>query len=344
MAGFLGALLRRTLRTWGYTLRAAAVLAIALMLLWSTLAIYYSNLPSPWMRTAAAAAFGLGFLAAFAFVSRRGRTALWFLLAFAGVVTWFALIPASNQRDWSPEWGRAPRADLVGDRVTVHDIRDFDYRTETDYTVRYHDQTYDLRDLQTVDLLKSQWAGPGIVHTMLSFGWKGGEHLAVSVETRRERGEPQGAIPGLFKQYELIYVLGEERDLIRLRTTFRGEQVYLYPLRFSPAEVRTVFLDLLARVNSLAERPEFYNTLTENCTMTLIPLFDKVRRTPRRFDIRAILNGQIDEAIIENGTVAIDLPMDLEKAREVCHVNQYVKDHPEAEGFSKRIRTHLPAR
>jgi uncharacterized protein DUF4105 len=340
----LKALLTLSNRTtrWGLILLAA--LAIALMLVWSTLAIYFSNLPGQGLRTAAAAAFGLGWLAAFAFLRRRGRTALWFLLAFAAVVGWFVWIPASNQRDWAPEYGRAPSADIAGDRVTVHDIRDFDYRSETDFTVRYHDQTYDLKDLQTVDLIKSQWAGPDIVHTMLSFGFRGGAHLAVSAETRRELGEPQGAIRGLFKQYELAYILGEERDLFRLRTTFRKEDVFLYPLKFTPAEVRVVFLDLLARVNQVAAHPEFYNTLTENCTMTLIPLFDKVRRTPKKwFDIRALINGRTDEAVIENGTVALDLPLDLEQAREVCHVNQYVKDHPEADGFSRRIRTHIPS-
>jgi hypothetical protein len=325
-----------------WVLRSLAAIALTLVWIWSSLAIYFSNLPGERWRAAAAIIFALGFLAAFVFLPRRGRTAVALLAAFAVVLGWWSSIPASNDRDWLPEYGRAPTADIDGDRVTVHDIRDFDYRTESDFTVRYHDKTYDLKDIESIDLIKSQWAGPDIVHTMLSFGFRGGEYLAVSAETRRERGEPQGAVRGLFKQYELTYILGDESDLVRLRTTFRKEDVYLYRMRASPADARVVFLEVLDKANSLARHPEFYNTLLDNCTLSLIPHFDKVRRTPRHCDIRAFLNGRIDEAGLERGSLLPDLP--VEEARKICHVNPFVREHPEADGFSRRIRTHLRER
>ena len=206
----------------------------------------------------------------------------------------------------------------------------------------YYDKTFDLNDLQTVDFVKSQWAGPGIAHTMLTFGFRGRDYLTVSAEARRERGEPQTALRGLFKQYEIIYVLGDERDLIRLRTNFRGEEVYLYATRFTPEQSRIVLLDILEKVNRLAEKPEFYDTLTQNCTLTLVPHLEKIR--PRRgFDIRLLLNGYTDEIGYENGAIATNnLP--FAELQDLCHINKYVKDHPEADGYSKRIRPHIQGR
>ena len=308
---------------------------------WSTLAIYFSNLSGPWVRTIAAGAFAIGFATAFALMPNRRRTAIWFAIAVAAVVVAWIQIPARNDRDWLPEYSRTPTADFQGDVVTIHDVRDFEYRTESDFTVRYETRTYDLSKLQSLDFIKSQWAGPDIAHTMLSFGFEDGEYLTVSVETRRERGEPQSAIRGIFKQYELVYVLGEERDIIRLRTSFRGEDVYLYRMRFTKDQMRTVFLDVLQRANDLARNPEFYNTLTDNCTNSLLPHFISVRPASKS-DIRFLLNGQSDAVTYERGS--IETMGTLEETRAACHINRFVKDNPDPAGFSERIRAHLRPR
>jgi len=201
---------------------------------------YYSNLPGETLRTIAAAAFGVGTLAAFAFLPGRWRTSFWFIVAFAGVLIWWILIPPSNERDWLPEYGRTPYATINGDLVTVHDIRNFDYQSEENFAIQYYDKTFNLDDLTSVDFALSYWDGnTRIAHFIVSFGFRDQDYLAVSVETRREVGEKWSAIGGFFKQYELILILGDERDLLRLRTNFRKDDVYLYRTVLTPEEVGT---------------------------------------------------------------------------------------------------------
>jgi hypothetical protein len=327
----------------GWAIRVGLSLLVLSLLGWSSLAIYFSNLPGGALRTAAAWIFGAGFLLAFLILPRRRRTALCFAGAFAAVLAWWSAIPASNDRDWLPEYGRIPTATIDGSRVTIRNVRNFDYRSENDSTVRYDDRTYNLDDLQTLDFIKSQWAGPDVVHTMLSFGFRGGDHIAVSAEARRERGEPQTGLRGLFKQYELIYVLGDELDLLRLRTEFRKEDVYLYPIRAKPEAVRIVFLDIIKTVDRLAREPQFYNTLTHNCTLSLLPHLQAATGRPReRCDLRLLLNGHTDELAFERGGIDLNLPLD--QARRLCHVNQYLEGYSGTEGYSQRIRTHLKNR
>ncbi len=208
-------------------------LFIILLTVLATLAIYYSNLSNHTLRLTAAAAFGLGTLAAFIIFPRRLRTVLFFLAAVTIVATWWSLIPASNDRDWNPEVARTPYATINGDLVTIHGVRNFDYRTEMDFTPRWEDRTYDLRKLDSVDLVAVYWAGKAIAHIMLSFGFGGKDYVTVSIETRKERGESYSTIAGFFRQYELVYVVADERDVIRVRTTFRQpqEDVYVYRVR-----------------------------------------------------------------------------------------------------------------
>lgn len=337
---------RQRLRPLRWTARAAVFLVAAPVVLclgvWSMLAIYFSNLPGELLRTAAAAVFGGGFALAFLLLRRRLRTLLCFFLAFLAILIWWTLIPASHDRDWQTSVARVPRAEFEGSRVTVRDIRNFDYRTPEDFTVRYYDKTYDLEDLQTVDFVKSHWDKlEGVAHTLLSFGFRTGDYLTVSVETRPEKGEPQGALRGLFKQYELIYVLGDERDLIRLRTSFRGEDVYLYPTTSTPEEVRLLFLDILKKVNDIHERPQFYNVLMQNCTTSLVPHVQKIQ--PRRHPWwKFLLNGHTDRMAYEGGWIR--RWGSFEETKERHHVNKYVKDTPDAPDFSLRIRPHLEAR
>jgi hypothetical protein len=204
------------------------------MTTWGVLAIHYSDIESGRLRTALAVAFaalGLLSLGSFLHPRRRWRAAAVFVLGFALLGAWWSTIPPANDRDWAPEYAVLPRATIEGDRVTLHDVRNFDYRTETDFTPRYEERTYDLRRLDSMDLVASYWMGEAIAHVMLSFGFAGEDFVAVSIETRRERTEGYSTVAGFFKQYELFYVVADERDLIRLRTNYREhppEDVYLY--------------------------------------------------------------------------------------------------------------------
>ena len=205
-------------------LRAAGIAGLALLIagvtVWAALAIYYSNLGGEPLRLGLAAAFALGTLGAFLFLPNRRRTLVGFGAAFAVVLLWWLSIEPSNERDWQPEVAVLPYATQDGDLVTLHNVRNFDYRTEQDFVPRYDDRTFDLRQLDAVDLIAVYWAGDAIAHIMLSFGF-GGDHVAVSIETRKEKGEAYSSIAGFFKRYELIYVVGDERDLIRVRTNYR---------------------------------------------------------------------------------------------------------------------------
>ncbi|MHC4942806.1 MAG: Lnb N-terminal periplasmic domain-containing protein [Planctomycetota bacterium] len=306
---------------------------------WSIPAIYFSNLPDPALRTAAAGLFGIGVPVAFLVLPNRRRTAVGFAVAFLVVLIWWNLIPASKDRDWEPEYAKLPKADIRGDEITVYNVRNFNYRTEEDFTPGYYDRTYRISELKTVDFVKSHWeAGEDVAHTILTFGFQGGEYLALSVETRRERDEPQSALRGLFKQYELIYVLGDERDLIRLRTNYRKEKVFLYPTTIGPEKVRVLFLDIIETINCIDEQPQFYNTLSHNCTTSHLPHLSKIG-VAGSFDWRIILNGHTDERAYERGLINTDLS--LEEARRHYHINQYVAGDPDPADFSRRIRPDL---
>ncbi len=321
------------------TVGVVIVIVLLGILLWSVGAIYFSNLPSEDFRAVAAIFFGAAWIVAFAVFRNRLRTTLVFLATFAVLLVWWSTISPSHDRNWRPEVARLPRAEIHGDLVTIRNVRDFDYRSENDFTVRYKDKTYDLNDIRTVDLVLSHWDDIIVVgHMILSFGFGNGDYISVSVETRLEKGEPQSAIRGLFKQYELIYVLAEERDVIRLRTSFRNEDVYLYPTRATSDEVRALFLDIVKRVNQIAERPEFYNTFVQNCSTALVPHIEKVRG-PRDFDPRMLLNGFSDKMAYDRGVLDTDLSFAGTKARH--YINQYVRHDDRADGYSRRIRPHL---
>ncbi len=305
---------------------------------WATLAILYSNLPG-FLRPWAASIFGIGSLVALVGMYRYRQARRGFLAAFAVVLVWWMLIPPSNSRNWQPDVALLPWAEIKGDRVTSHNIRNCDYRSETDYTVRHYDKTFDLAKLKSVDLALVYWGSPYIAHTMFSYGFEGDGIVCFSIETRKEIGEEYSAVKGFFKQYELTYVVADERDLIGLRTNYRGEQVYLYRLKASPDLARKVFLSYLREVNSLKERPEWYNALTSNCT-TNIRGHTAPYNPDARLDWRFIVNGFIDEMLYERKTVDTSLPFQELKKRSL--INERAKGVDKSPEFSQLIRVGLP--
>jgi len=218
--------------------------------------------------------------------------------------------------------------------------RNFDYKTQDDFTVRYYDKTFDLAKLETVDFIVSHWDNlEAIAHTFLSFGFAGGDYLAVSVEIRKERDEEYSAIKGFFKQYELVYVIGDERDLVRLRTNYRGEEVYLYPTTFSPDEARILFVDILRRVNKLAEKPEYYHTLGRNCTISLANHIDAIPGMKVAFHRKLLLNGYSDELAYERGRIRSNLT--FEETKRVHFISKIAQKYDDDPEFSKKIRAEL---
>jgi hypothetical protein len=319
-------------------------LAVAAVGLWGMLALHYSDLSPAWLRGTVTAGFGLlALLTLGAIVVRRRRgTALAVLgVAFVALLLYWRSIAPSNDRDWAPEVARVPRATIAGDLITLHDIRNFDYRSETDFTPAYYDRTFDLRRLDALDLVTSYWMGPAIAHVFLSFGF-GEDHVAVSVEARKERGEGYSSVQGFFKRYELIYLVGDERDLIRVRTNYRRdppEDVYLYRVQGPIENARRLFLEYVRAINELAERPRFYDTLTTNCTTTIL-LNTRVNPGHLPLSWKVLLSGHAAEYAYE--WKRLDTSMPFPELQRRSRVNEAARAADQATDFSRRIRAGLP--
>jgi hypothetical protein len=236
---------------------------------------------------------------------------------------------------------RTPRATFRGNTVTIENLRNFDYRSETDYIERWETRTYDLDRLRGLDLFLSFWGPTLIAHTIMSWEFDEGPPLAISIETRKEKGESYSAVRGFFRQYELYYVVADERDIIRVRTNYRGERTYLYRLRIPAAPARELLQGYLAEANRLVERPRWYNALTHNCTIA-IRKHVQALAGDRPWDWRLLANGHLDELGHERGHIDTSLPFAELKARS--DITERAKAADKSPDFSQRIREGLPPR
>ena len=320
--------------------RILVAIPVLLGTLWWTLALHFAGPGPASLRTGLAVLYALGTLVALVWL-RPFRLALgvWGAV-FVLLLVWWVMIPASNDRDWQPDVVRLPSAELKGDILTVHNIRDVDYRTETDFTVRYVDRTYDLSKLRGLDLFMVYWGSPLIAHTIMSWQFEDAPPLAVSIETRKRKGQVYSAVEGFFKQYEIIYVVADERDIIRLRTNYRDEQVYLYRMRTPLPLVRALLLDYVRSMNELVEHPQYYNALTDNCTTSIRKHVTYINPNAPPFDWRFIVNGYGDQLMYERGNIDTSLPFAELRARSL--VNARGKAADKDPDFWKKIREGLP--
>ncbi len=281
-------------------------------------------------------------------VLRRGSRWLGMLASsvlVALVAAWWLRIPARNDRNWVPEVSQLASIDVHGDVLTVHNLRNFDYRTETDFTPHWEVRTYDLNQLRGFDLFLSFWGPTQIAHTIASWDFGDGQHLAISIETRREQGEVYSAGLGFFRQFEVYYVVADERDLVGLRTNYRGEQVFLYRLAAGPARARALLMAYVDEINHLVQHPEWYNALTQNCTTSIEILVERaLGPSGDRFpwDWRLIANGHLGELLYERGSV--NTTMSYEELRKQSDITSRGRAADGAADFSERIRDGLPAR
>lgn len=246
----------------------------------------------------------------------------------------------SNYRDWSPDQAVLPYAEWDGDRVTVHNIRNCTYLSENEYVVDLYDKTYDVKRLRSVDFITVPFRQmPVMAHTMLSFGFDGDDYLAVSVEIRKEKGEQYAFLNGVLRQYEIMYVVGDERDLIKLRTNYRKDDVYIYRTRATPQQARGMFADVFQRVNQLKEQPEFYHTFANNCTTNIVRHVNNLSPELVPYDYRVLLPGLTAELAYELGLLDTDLSFEETKRRAL--VTDLAQRHAETPDFSARIRQSL---
>jgi len=319
---------------------ALALIRLALIvgIVWAFGALWF-DFPLAGLREAAAVAFAVLVLASlFLLRSPAARTGALAALVVC-VAGWWLTLQPSNDRDWQPDVALLPFAEIAGDKVTIRRIRDCHYRTETDYDVRHYDRTFDLASLRTADLYMVYWGSPYMAHTMMSFGFDGGEHVCFSIETRKEKGEGYSAVGGLYRQFELTYIVSDERDVVRLRTNFRqGEDVYLFRLKAPAPKLREFFMDYVQRMNSLYGEPEWYNALSDNCTTGIRTQRSTEDRAP--WDWRVLVNGYGDELLYERGMIDTTLPLPELKKRSL--INPAARAAGSDPRFSRRIRAALP--
>lgn len=320
--------------------RLLLVLAAMLAALWGTLALWYRLplgefgryvLPALWIV--------LAFLALAAVIAARWRLTLPFVAALAALLIWWSTIQPTGKGDWADDVARQFTATVEGSTARLSDVRDFEWRSDTDYTPRWEDRRYDLDAITSVDLFASYWAGPAIAHTMLSFGFSDGRHLVFSVEVRRKQGEVYSAISGFFKNDELIVVAADERDVIRVRSNVRGEDVQLFRLRTSPPQAKELFLYLLSEANDLAARPRFYNTATTNCTTVPFHLAQKLDPN-LPVDWRVIVSGYMPDYLYGIGALSHQVP--LAELRRRGQIETRAKAAGDSSDFSALIRVGIP--
>ena len=317
-------------------------LVIPLLTLWATLALYFSSVPWHSLRICVALAYVIGTALIFFRSRNRWRAASVFFIVFVVILIWWIHIPATNNRNWDPSVAVLPWVTIGTNTLTIHNIRDFDYSSPTNYTVHYYTRTFDLNKCNGVDFAISYFGkSTAVAHTMLSFRFDGGKYLVLSVEVRRIKDDNKDILlTGIFKQYEIIYILGDERDLYRLRTNYRKEELYLYPTTITPTYARKLLVDIVWRVNKLVEEPEFYNTVTHNCTVTLVKHLNDV--LPYRIPVYRmfLLNGYADHVAYEQGGIWSDMPFEeMKKTHLISGIAQQYNTDPD---FSVKIRDQLP--
>lgn len=322
--------------------RVAVGMVKVLLIAWATLAVYHLTLPWPWVNLIGAAAFAAA--GVWALWIKRPRPMGWLLFAilFGAVVGWFMSIRPSHDRDWRPEVAVLPRVVIDGDNVRITGVRNFHFRSASDFDIRYEERSFSLAHVASVDLFISFWMPGPVGHTFVSFNFDDGTPpLCISIEVRPEVGEGFAPVASMFKRFELIYVVGDEQDIVGVRATHRDEDVFLYPIRATPAGARRLLEIYLERINELADEPEFYHLLKNSCTINIVRYANRAGRQGR-LDIRHLLNGLADRYLYDAGLVETDLP--FHELRRRSRITEAAIAADGAPDFSQRIRANLPGR
>jgi hypothetical protein len=318
-----------------------SVLIIATMS-WGVLAIIFLGPHHEILSYSLAAIFTIaGLIAISSLFYNRWRWHIFsaYTISFVLLLFWFFSFEPSNDRDWQTDVAVLPYATINANEVTVHNIRNFSYRSETDYTPAYYDRRFDLDKLEGIDIITVYWMGPAIAHVFLSFAFEGDQHLAISIETRKEKGESYSTLKGFFRQYELYYVVADERDVVGLRTNYRNnppEDVYVYRAAGNIENGRRLFMEYINRINALHAKPKFYNTLTSNCT-TSIWMNTQVNENRVPLSWKVLASGYLPEYLYEQGRLVTN-GMTFNELRNSVHINARAHAAPLDDQFSIHIR------
>ncbi|MDH6169902.1 hypothetical protein M2282_005072 [Variovorax boronicumulans] len=324
--------------------RLLASLAVLLSAAWACAALWYQLPAAPALKIAAGvlwAGFGLAAMVLL-WRGRSARALLSYALGFAMVLAWWGTIQPSQDRVWADDVARQLVARVDGNMVTMDNVRNFEWRSDTDYTPRWETRRYDLDRLRSVDVALSYWSGPAIAHTLVSFGFDDGQFVTFSIEIRKERGESFSSIGGFFRQFEMSLVAADEHDILRVRTNVRGEDVYMYRVRLPQSEMRSLFVGYLGEGAALVRAPSFYNTITANCTTIVYALARHV--VPGLpMDWRLLASGYLPEYLHDVGALTPRLGMEeLRSAGRITERARAFDSNPGNEKFSQAIRHELP--
>jgi hypothetical protein len=304
---------------------------------WGALALWFQwpgGLAARWIGSSLWVALVIG-LFAMALLRRSWWPVAGYGLALLLLLGWWTTIRPSNDRIWADDVARLMHGSVEGSMVTLVNVRDFDWRSDSDYDVRWETRQYDLDRLVSADAILSYWSSKAIAHAMISFGFDDGRHVVFSVEIRRKQGEAFSSIGGFFKQFDMILVAADEGDIVRVRTNVRGEDDYLYPLSMDRATMRSLFLSYVEAANALVDTPKFYNTVTSNCT-TLVYRMAKRLDPGLPLDIRLLLTGYLPGYLYDNH--ALDHRLSLDEWKRRGHFTERARQSRPGDDFSRSIR------
>jgi hypothetical protein len=327
--------------TWLRALRAIEItimwFILALLTMWSVAALYV-DVRIAALRVPVTLIYVLGTITILLKFKRSRWAAVLCLAGFCCVLAWWLTLKPSNEGNWQSDVDRTAWAEINGDRVTIHNLRNCDYRSETDYANCWSDRTLYLSQMRAADLFLTNWGIPFASHPIVSFQFGDNEHVAFSIEARYKAGQAYSTILGFFRQYGLIFVAADERDVIRLRTNYRkDEEVYMYRVHVKPEVARAMFLTYVTYLNKLKDHPEWYNELTRNCTTTLDRQLAADVSNPQPWNYQFILNGTLDELLYDRGRLVTGgLPFPELKQRE--HINAVARAADGSPDFSALIR------
>jgi hypothetical protein len=316
---------------WSFAWLAALVCAI-----WAFGALYFDF---PKAGGFAAILFVIALLAIVIFVRRKLLKLGILFGACALVAAWWLALKPSNDRIWQPDVAQTAWAEINGDEVTIHNVRNCDYRTATDFTTHWETRTVRLSQITGMDLAINYWGSPWIAHPIVSFQFSDGPPLCFSIETRKTIGQQYSTLAGFYRQYTLIYVVADERDCIRLRTNYRREDVYLYHTLASPAQARQRFREYINTVNVLHESPRWYNAVTSNCTTSIRAQRAVKLRAP--WDWRILFNGKADEMLYQDHAIATR-GLSFAELKQRSLINERARAADQGPDFSRIIREGLP--
>jgi hypothetical protein len=323
------------------TTAALSTLLIGLSAAWAALALWY-QVPGGQALRALTLGLWLAFSVAILFALWHGRATLSllaFAAAFAAILFWWQRIPPSNDRIWSDDVAQMTTGTISGNQVTLHNVRNFEWRSNTDFTQRWETRVYDLDRLISADMIMSYWTGPAIAHMLISFGFSDGQHVAFSVEVRRDKRDRYSEIGGFFKEFELSIIAADERDVIAVRTNVRGEDDYLYRLRMPLSAMRSLFVGYIGEANSLISAPRFYNTITVNCTTLVYHMMKRIiGYLP--LDYRILLTGYLPSYVHKIG--GLDQRYSLPELRKLGRITDRAKQSGRSDTFSEDIRRGIP--